>query len=65
LRSEGDWDRYRIEQLTTGEETTEVTLKQQVPVYITYWTSWVDGEGRLHFRPDIYGKDGLAANRFE
>mgnify|MGYP002278609374 FL=1 len=65
LRDEpGDWSRYRIEQLTTGDETTEVRMSQNVKVYLTYWTAWVDGQGRMHFRPDIYGKDGLAVNQF-
>ncbi|WP_226668208.1 L,D-transpeptidase family protein [Microbulbifer aggregans] len=66
LRSEpGDWSRYRIEQLTTGDETTEVKMSQNIKVYVTYWTAWVDGEGRMNFRPDIYGRDGLAANQFD
>ncbi|MFD1217324.1 L,D-transpeptidase family protein [Microbulbifer celer] len=67
LRDEpGDWSRFRIDQLTTGDDTTEVRMKNQnVKVYITYWTAWVDGEGRMHFRPDIYGKDGLAVNQFD
>lgn len=65
LRDEpGDWSRFRIEQLTTGDETTEVRMSKNVKVYLTYWTAWVDGEGRMNFRPDIYGKDGLAANQF-
>ncbi|AWF82943.1 murein L,D-transpeptidase [Microbulbifer sp. A4B17] len=64
LRPQGDWDQWRIDQLTTGEETTEVDMSQLVKVYITYWTAWVDGQGNLNFRPDIYGKDGLADNQF-
>nr|WP_010131804.1 L,D-transpeptidase family protein [Microbulbifer agarilyticus] len=60
----GDWSRYRIEQLTTGDDTTEVRMSKNVKVYLTYWTAWVDGQGRMHFRPDIYGKDGLTANQF-
>ncbi|WP_323846628.1 L,D-transpeptidase family protein [Microbulbifer magnicolonia] len=64
LRPEGDWDQWRIDQLTVGDETTEVELKQKVKVYITYWTAWVDGDGRLNFRPDLYGKDGLSDNQF-
>ncbi|SDK00910.1 L,D-transpeptidase family protein [Microbulbifer yueqingensis] len=64
LRPQGDWDQWRINQLTVGDETTEVNMKRNVKVYITYWTAWVDGQGQLHFRPDIYGKDGLAANQF-
>ncbi|MCK7596417.1 L,D-transpeptidase family protein [Microbulbifer sp. CAU 1566] len=66
LRDEpGDWNRYRIEQLTTGDDTTEVRMSQNVKVYLTYWTAWVDGQGRMNFRPDIYGKDGLAVNQFD
>ncbi|MFI2812926.1 MULTISPECIES: murein L,D-transpeptidase [unclassified Microbulbifer] len=64
LRPQGDWDQWRINQLTTGDETTEVKMEDNVKVYVTYWTAWVDGQGELHFRPDIYGKDGLAANQF-
>ncbi|KUJ83664.1 murein L,D-transpeptidase [Microbulbifer flavimaris] len=64
LSPEGDWDQWRIDQLTVGDETTEVRLKENVKVYLTYWTAWVDGQGRLNFRPDIYGKDGLSANQF-
>ncbi|AOS95946.1 murein L,D-transpeptidase [Microbulbifer aggregans] len=64
LSPEGDWDQWRIDQLTVGDETTEVQMKKNVKVYVTYWTAWVDGRGRLNFRPDIYGKDGLAANQF-
>jgi murein L,D-transpeptidase YcbB/YkuD len=26
-------------------------------VHIQYWTSWVDNEGRLQFRNDLYNRD--------
>ncbi|MFA0809876.1 L,D-transpeptidase family protein [Microbulbifer epialgicus] len=64
LRPQGDWDHWRIDKLTIGDQTTEVDLRQLVKVYITYWTAWVDGQGKLNFRPDIYGKDGLTDNQF-
>ncbi|MEX2961742.1 murein L,D-transpeptidase [Microbulbifer sp. TYP-18] len=64
LSPEGHWDQWRIDQLTVGDETTEVNLTQRVKVYVTYWTAWVDGDGLLNFRPDIYDKDGLSANQF-
>ncbi|WP_299581414.1 L,D-transpeptidase family protein [uncultured Microbulbifer sp.] len=64
LRPQGDWDQWRIDQLTVGEKTTDVDLNRLVKVYITYWTAWVDGQGKLNFRPDIYGKDGLTDNQF-
>jgi murein L,D-transpeptidase YcbB/YkuD len=43
-----------------------VTLKEQLPVFITYFTAWVDSEGLLNFREDIYGYDKkLAKHLFE
>ena len=42
-----------------------VSVKPRVPVFIVYFTSWVDKDGRLNFRPDIYDKDEkLAQNIF-
>jgi L,D-transpeptidase YcbB len=26
-------------------------------VFITYYTAWVDEDGRLNFRDDVYGHD--------
>ena len=34
-----------------------VTLKKTVPVFIVYFTAWVDKNGVLNFRKDIYGHD--------
>ncbi|MEO6404807.1 MAG: L,D-transpeptidase family protein [Ferruginibacter sp.] len=34
-----------------------VTLKKPFPVFIAYFTSWVDRRGVLNFRKDIYGRD--------
>jgi L,D-transpeptidase YcbB len=38
-------------------ETLTVQLPTPVPVHLLYWTAWVDGEGVLQFRPDIYDRD--------
>lgn len=34
-----------------------VTLKKKIPVFIVYFTAWVDKNGQLNFRKDIYGHD--------
>ncbi len=36
-----------------------VWLPEPVPVHIQYWTAWVDDDGSLQFRNDIYGYDRL------
>lgn len=42
--------------------THRVPLKQQLPVFLLYFTAFVDDAGVLNFRPDIYGRD-LAVQR--
>jgi len=34
-----------------------VTLPIAVPIYLVYWTAWVDQDGKMNFRDDIYGRD--------
>jgi murein L,D-transpeptidase YcbB/YkuD len=34
-----------------------VKVKNPVPVIITYYTAWVDDNGQLNFRDDIYSHD--------
>jgi len=36
-------------------KTQWITLKKQIPVYVEYHTVWVDEEGIVQFRKDIYG----------
>jgi murein L,D-transpeptidase YcbB/YkuD len=36
---------------------TKIYLPKKVPVYITYVTCWVNEDGKLEFRNDVYGQD--------
>jgi len=51
----------------TGKKNTWITLKKKIPVYVEYHTVWVDDEGIVQFRNDIYGYEkklfGKAAYR--
>jgi murein L,D-transpeptidase YcbB/YkuD len=34
-----------------------ISLKKKMPVHFLYWTAWVDDEGKVQFRKDVYGLD--------
>ncbi len=36
-------------------KTTWKTLEKEIPVFVEYHTVWVDKDGAVQFRPDIYG----------
>lgn len=57
LHSKG-WNAKRIASVIDSGKTTTVFLDKPMPVHIEYWTAWVDSEDKLHFRKDIYGRDG-------
>ena len=57
LQDMPEWDEQRIrDTINTGEETW-ITLPKKIQVYLVYFTSWVDEEGNVHFRDDLYGHD--------
>jgi murein L,D-transpeptidase YcbB/YkuD len=40
-------------------ETTDIVLTKKVPLYIDYYTAWVDENGNINFRDDVYNKDKI------
>lgn len=58
-RYEVGWDQAgRAEDVVAAGQPLDVTLTRPVPVYFTYLTAWAEADGRVDFRPDIYGRDG-------
>jgi murein L,D-transpeptidase YcbB/YkuD len=39
-----------------------VSLKEPLPVHIVYLTAWVNKDGTVHFRNDVYGRDARLAD---
>ena len=57
LLNDPRWDRARIDKaIATGREQT-IWLQTPIPVHLLYWTAWVDVDGGVHFRDDVYGRD--------
>ncbi|MCW8126765.1 L,D-transpeptidase family protein [Microbulbifer halophilus] len=57
LREQNSWGEEQIERTLNSPRTQGIELENPIPVYIAYWTAWVDEEGLLQFRPDIYDRD--------
>ncbi len=51
------WSRNRIEGVVNASQPVTVMLPTPVPVHIQYWTAWVDEQGKLQFRNDVYQRD--------
>lgn len=59
LQSNPDWTRQRMDQVIASGEATVIPLNQQPPIYMVYISGWATGDGVVHFRDDIYQRDGV------
>ena len=57
LKSDSKWTKEKIDEAMNSGDEKFVAVKNPVPVFITYYTAWVDENGELNFRNDIYGHD--------
>lgn len=63
LKDQQGWDATKISKAMSGASPATILLKKKYPVYLTYQTAWVDDEGLLQFREDIYGHDKQQAKQ--
>jgi murein L,D-transpeptidase YcbB/YkuD len=52
------WSPEQVTAAEHGPDDRRVNLKEKVPVYIVYFTTFMR-DGRLHFGNDLYGRDGI------
>ncbi|CAL1520897.1 L,D-transpeptidase family protein [Chitinophaga sp. MM2321] len=65
LRDDSTWTEKKIDAAMNAGKEKYVTLKERIPVFIGYFTAFVDSKGNLNFRDDVYGHDArLAATLF-
>jgi murein L,D-transpeptidase YcbB/YkuD len=57
LQNDSSWNSERIYNAMYGGYERQVQLKKNIPVYIVYFTAFVDEKGLLNFRKDIYNRD--------
>jgi murein L,D-transpeptidase YcbB/YkuD len=57
LRDDPDWPARRLRSLLAEDESRVIRIKHPMRVHLLYMTAWVDEEGTLQFRRDIYDRD--------
>jgi murein L,D-transpeptidase YcbB/YkuD len=55
------WKPEQVHQMRESGERYDLTLKNPIPLYFAYVTAWATQDGAVHFRRDIYQKDGVGA----
>ena len=57
LEDNPEWPESRMQEAIAGGKTVRVGLPQSIPMYLLYWTAFVDPQGGVNFREDIYDWD--------
>jgi L,D-transpeptidase YcbB len=57
LKDQSDWTVQKINAAMNSDKEQTVDLKTKQPVNISYLTAWVDENGMMNFRPDVYNHD--------
>ena len=61
LQNNKSWNQEKVEKVLKTNTETGITIKPNMPVYIAYFTAWVDSKGNLNFRNDVYNLDDALA----
>ena len=56
------WTRQRLTEAIASGESSRIALARALPVYILYWTAFVEPDGVVHFRDDVYERDRRLAD---
>lgn len=57
LADQVQWTSQAVDSAMSSRIEKFVPLKKPVPVYVVYFTAFVDADGVLNFSKDVYGRD--------
>jgi murein L,D-transpeptidase YcbB/YkuD len=57
LSEHPDWSYGNLLTVIDEGDTLSVNLPEPFMVHLLYWTAWIDDEGDVQFRNDVYGRD--------
>jgi murein L,D-transpeptidase YcbB/YkuD len=61
LQNQASWTRQRLLEVLNQDTQRRIELPEPVPIHLIYQTAWMDADGTLQFRNDIYGYDQIDA----
>jgi len=65
LAKDSRWTRETLLESLNVSVDRAIRIPDPIEVYILYWTAWVDEDGTVQFRNDIYGRDKPLAEALE
>lgn len=57
LTDNSKWTYEKLTAAVDSKKTRTILLSDPMNIHILYWTAWVDKDGIVNFRDDIYGRD--------
>ena len=57
LKDDKNWTPEKIDAAMNSGEESWYAIKNKIPVYIGYFTAWVDADGLIYFYEDVYQRD--------
>jgi len=57
LKNDPEWPPEKIDAAMNGGTEKWVALKKKIPVYLGYFTAWVNEAGDINFYDDVYKRD--------
>ena len=60
-----NWSSERIKKAMNQEKEQWVNTPEQIPIYLVYWTTWSDPDGKIQTANDIYGKDSALLQQYK
>jgi murein L,D-transpeptidase YcbB/YkuD len=57
LKDDPNWTPQKIDEAMNAGRERSYTLKNKIPVYIGYFTAWVNTGGEISFFEDVYDRD--------
>jgi murein L,D-transpeptidase YcbB/YkuD len=57
MEGRSGWSKGDMQSVLATLETMDIEIERSVPVYVLYYTAWLDENGKIVYGPDIYKQD--------